>query len=217
MSKTVFKRRGVERQAARLRLWWYSCTQGCWFDPSASAPPSHPPFTSTSFQALQSILQYPLTVSTSQLLLPTVALKVGSTWQVNDNGYVTLLKFSLIGILDQLCLISPSRRCSVVSFPLAGTNSLLHCNTLFCFWPEPLWAAVHTVLRGVSPHNPPQPTECVRGHCCHGDRGFVGESAGRLVGCRGRRGGRVEGAGGGNSWCGSHHFKRAHLIDLEKI
>lgn len=194
MSKIVFKRRGVERQAARLRLWWYSCTQGCWFDPSARAPPpTHPPFTSTSFQALQSILQYPLTVSTSRLLLPTVALKVGSTWQVNDNRYVTLLKFSLIGILDQLCLISPSRRCSVVSFPLAGTNSLLHCNTLFCFWPEPLWAAVHTVLRGVSPHNPPQPTERVRGHCCHGDRGFVGESAGRLVGCRGRRGGRVEG------------------------
>lgn len=118
---------------------------------------------------------------------------MGSTWQVNDNRYVTSLKFRLIGILDELRLISPSRRCSVVSFPLAGTNSLLLCNTLFCFWPETLWAAVHTVLRGVSPHNPPQPAECVRGHCCHGDSGFVGESAGRLVGCRGRRGGRVEG------------------------
>lgn len=57
-----------------------------------------------------SISIYSINISATQL--PAVALlrghakNVGSMWQVNDNYYVTLLKFRLIGIRDQFCLIS---------------------------------------------------------------------------------------------------------------
>lgn len=91
---------------------------------------------------------YSITISATHL--PAVALQlVGSMWQVNDNYYITLLKFRLIGIRDQFCLISlpPSCRRSDVSFPLEGTNSLLHCNTYFVSGPS---------LLGNSSHGSPQ-------------------------------------------------------------
>lgn len=97
-----------------------------------------------------SISTYSINISATQL--PAVALLrglVGSTWQVNDNYYITLLKIRLIGIRDQFSLISlpPSCRRSDVSFPLEGTNSLLHCNTYFVSGPR---------LLGNSSHGSPQ-------------------------------------------------------------
>lgn len=59
----------------------------------------------------------------------------------------------------------------------------------------------------------------MHGHSCHSDSGVDGETAGRLWAVETDM--RVSeglsgGAGEGNSWRGSHHFKRAHLIHLEK-
>lgn len=70
-------------------------------------------FTFNPFSSSQSILQISIySICILATRLPAVALlrgharNVGSTWQVNENYYITLLKFRLIGIRDQFCLIS---------------------------------------------------------------------------------------------------------------
>lgn len=68
-----------------------------------------PFLSSTSFNlSINTLISiYGINISATQL--PAVALLrglVGSTWQVNDNYYITLLKFRLIGIREPFSLIS---------------------------------------------------------------------------------------------------------------
>lgn len=180
-------------------------------------PEQPPPFTSTSFQALQSILQYPLTVSTFQLLLPTVALKVGSTWRVNDNRYVILLKFRLIGILDELRLISlPPAGAQLSVFHSRARTACCTVTLYFVSGPR-LFGRQFTRFSAEYPHITPA-ADRMRARALLPWWQRVCRRVGGEVGRLSRQTRRASGgAGGGNSWCGSHHFKRAHLIHLEKI
>lgn len=110
---------------------------------SASLKPQHLPFYLQPLFELS--INTPISIYSINILvtlLLAVALLrglVGSMWQVNDNYYITLLKFRLIGIRDQF---------SFISLPPAGAQmSVFHskaqtaCSTVtlyFVFWPDTL-------------------------------------------------------------------------------
>lgn len=99
-----------------------------------------------------SISIYSINISATQL--PAVALlrghakNVGSTWQVNDNYYITLLKFRLIGIRDQFGLIS---------LPPAGAQmSVFHSKAQTACSTVTLYFVSGPRLLGNSSHGSPQ-------------------------------------------------------------
>lgn len=99
-----------------------------------------------------SISIYSINISATQL--PSAALlwghakNVGSTWQVNDNYYITLLKFRLIGIWDQFCLISRP--------PAGAQMSVFHSKAQTACSTVTLYFVSGPRLLGNSSHGSPQ-------------------------------------------------------------
>lgn len=127
------------------------------------------------------------------------------------------LKFRLTGIRHGFCLISlPPAGAQLSVFPSRAQTACSTVTLYFVFWPETLRAAVHTVLRGVSPHNPRSGPNVCTGTVAMATAGLTESRRGGWLGCRGRSGGRAEGLVEGTAGAAATTSKEPHLIHLEK-